>query len=233
MKAKEYFIYNGRPSTDWGCYVANANQFDRPSRDVESVNIPGMNGSLTIDNGRYNNLTLTYSMYARDGIQDKIAGIINHLTQNHGYHRLEDTYRPNEFYLARYVSDFSVAQSDRNNAGFAIVFDRKPQRFLKDGEIPLPDITAATTIINDTAQIAKPLIRAYGTGSFTINGTTMTISTADGYTDIDCEIMEAYKGSTNCNGNISGDFPELVPGSNTITLTGLTSIVITPRWWIL
>ena len=56
---RDFFTFNGINSADYGCYVADANQFDAPARDVESVNIPGMNGSLTIDNGRYLNMTLT------------------------------------------------------------------------------------------------------------------------------------------------------------------------------
>ena len=64
---------------------------------------------------------------------------------------------------------------------------------------------------------------------------TMTISSANSYTDIDCDIMDAFKGSTNCNGNISGSFPTLAPGDNTVDLpsSGITKIEIIPRWWVL
>ena len=48
--------------------------------------------------------------------------------------------------------------------------------------------------------------------------------------------MDAFYGANNCNSMISltsGDFPELVPGDNGITLgKGITKIELIPRWWI-
>jgi phage-related protein len=46
--------------------------------------------------------------------------------------------------------------------------------------------------------------------------------------------MDAYKGATNCNGNIQttdNKFPVLVSEQNNITLNGITRLEITPRWW--
>lgn len=228
---RDFFTYNGINSADFGCYVANANQFDAPARDVDTIEVPGRNGALTIDNGRYLNQTLTYSLYVRGDIRTKIMGLRNALTKTRGYLRLEDSYNPQEFYLARFVDAFAVSQSDRYRAGFSVTFDRKPQRFLKCGEDAIT-FTSNGALLNSTDQIAKPLLRVYGTGSFTIGGSTMTISSANVYTDIDCDIMDAFKGTTNCNGNISGAFPTFAPGDNAITLNGsISRIEITPRWW--
>jgi phage-related protein len=81
---------------------------------------------------------------------------------------------------------------------------------------------------------ALPLIRAYGTGTFTINGITVQITSASSYTDIDCDLQECFKDTlaTNCNGNVVlTTFPELKPGENTISMSGITKLEITPRWW--
>lgn len=121
---KDIFVFNGISSADFGCYVANANQFDAPARDVESVKVPGMNGELTLDNGRWQNQTLTYQMYIRGDIRTRLMGLRNALAKNRGYQRLEDSYNPNEFYLARFVDAFTVSQSDRYRAGFSVT-DRK------------------------------------------------------------------------------------------------------------
>ena len=66
----------------------------------------------------------------------------------------------------------------------------------------------------------------------------MQITSASSYTDIDCDLQECYKDSlaTNCNGNVvltSGSFPKLNPGTNAVTLSGISKLVITPRYWIL
>lgn len=232
---RDFFIYNGVNSADFGCFVANANQFDAPARDVENIDVPGRNGTLTVDNGRWLNQTLTYTVYTRGDIRNKISGLRNALT-NSGYQRLEDTYNPDEFYLAKFVDAFAVDQSDRNRAAFRCVFDRKPQRFLKDGSdlifgVDAHVFTSDGYIRNNTERDALPLLRVYGTGSFTVGTGTMTISSASTYTDIDCDLMDAYKGTTNCNGNVSGTFPKLTPGQNVVDLNGVSKIEIIPRWW--
>ena len=194
-----------------------------------------MNGSLTIDNGRFMNQEITYAMYVRGDIRRRIMGIRNAFAAVQGYQRLEDTYNPEEFYLARY-SEVAVDQSDRHRAGFKITFDRKPQRFLKTGEMPIEITAASSSIWNEEKFAALPLIRAYGTGSFSIGGVAVSISAADTYTDIDCELQEAYKDTLATNKNAyvtltNGKFPQLNPGTNAVTITGLSKIIVYPRWW--
>lgn len=230
---RNYFIFNGISSKDFGVYISGSGTFSGSERDVTTFQIPGRNGDLTLDNGRYKNRSLKYPAFIYRNFDLNVEGLRNWLLADPGYKRLEDSYHPDEFYLARYSGNFEVNADEALRAGdFDLTFNCYPQRFLKSGEFPI-EVTAATSIINDTSQTAKPLIRAYGTGSFTIGGATLTISTASTYTDIDCDIMEAYKGSTNCNGNISGTFPVLMPGENSVTITGITKLEITPRWWIL
>lgn len=87
---------------------------------------------------------------------------------------------------------------------------------------------------NPTKFPAKPLIRVNGVGTVTINNITITVSTVDSYVDIDCEIMDCYEGGTNRNKDVTFstyDFPELMPGANPVSFTGVTSVEIKPRWW--
>ena len=51
---------------------------------------------------------------------------------------------------------------------------------------------------------------------------------------IDCEQMDAYAGTTNLNNLVSGSFPVIPGGEQTITITGgITSISVVPNWWTL
>lgn len=141
----------------------------------------------------------------------------------------------NEFRLARFMGEFVVSQSDRVGAAMELTFDCKPQRFLKSGDQSI-QIPSSIVLNNPTEYTAKPLIRAYGTGMITINGVSVVVQQAVGgdYTDIDCELMEAYKGTENCNGAIllpQGEFPALASGPNTIEWGAFDSVEITPRWW--
>ena len=115
-------------------------------------------------------------------------------------------------------------------------FSVMPQRFLNSGE-KAKTLTSSGKITNPTAQEAKPLLRVYGTGTFSIGPTSMQITAANTYTDIDCDICECYRDTMADNRNasvklLSGGFPVLHEGDNGITLgSGISRIIITPRWW--
>ena len=83
---------------------------------------------------------------------------------------------------------------------------------------------------------SKPVITLYGSGivSITINGNyVFQINIDDDYVVIDSIEEEAYKNGTLKNRFMSGDFPILKSGINTIEWTGnLTKIIVNPksRW---
>ena len=236
MTIKNWITFGGTDCRTYKVYISGNGTFNSPERDVSTVSIPGRNGDMVLDNGRYKNVSIKYPAFIADTFNTNMQNFRNAMLSKVGYQRLEDTYHPDEFRLARYKSALNVKPLKSLVAGeFDITFDAKPQRYLKSGETAV-EFTAAGTISNATLMTALPLIRAYGTGTLTIGTVTITITAADGYTDIDCETQEAYKGSTNCNANItltSGAFPSLAPGSNSVSFTGLTKVEITPRWWIL
>ena len=91
---------------------------------------------------------------------------------------------------------------------------------------------------NRTNFEAQPLIRVYGTGAGTvgIGPYLITISEIDEYVDIDCELMDAYKGLINCNKNVAfnADSFKIPTGVNGVNFTGLiTSVIVTPRYFII
>lgn len=233
---KNYFVFGKINSKDYALYAANKNQFEGGSKRIETIKIPGRNGTLSISDETFDNIPITYKMYGKydsTELKRNIAGIRAALGSTSGYLRLADSFEPDIFMKARYSDPFSVKSSDRKNAATDITFDCDPRKFLKGGE-EIKIYTASGQLRNPTRFDALPLIRAYGTGTLTISGVAVTISTASEYTDIDCEIQEAYKGSANCNNNITltgGKFPSLVPGTNNIYLSGLSRIEITPRYW--
>ena len=230
-----YITYNGKSSADFGVWVSGGGTINAPARDVQSVSVPGRNGDLTIDNGRFVNIPVAYPAFVSNRFQPRIDEFRGWLCSQIGYQRLEDTYHPDEYRLGVYKSGLSVSPTARNLAGsFTLEFDCKPQRFLKKGALPIT-FTAAGTIRNRTLYEARPLIRCYGTsGTVTINGVKISVTGLSAYVDLDCDLMEAYEGSTSRNGTTTlenGKFPVLAPGDNAVAFTGFTSVVITPRWW--
>lgn len=230
----QYFTFDGKSSRDFEVWISGGGTYNAPERDVERVPIPGRNGEITFDNGRFNNIDITYPAFINKAFRMNFDAFKAFLGSRVGYRRLSDSYNPEYFRLAQFTAGINPEMKTLNQAGqFNITFNCDPRRFLVSGENQTT-VSYSGSIKNPTDFESLPLIRAYGTGCFTINDTTVTISTASSYTDIDSEIQEAYKDFTNCNGNItlsSGSFPVLSPGVNSISMSGISRIIITPRWW--
>lgn len=247
-----YFIFNGKSSLDFNLYISGSGTYGAPARKIDEVEIPGMNGVLHQDSDTFENAEITYSgafmyqstnkrrdypikgMYIYNDLEHRIANLRAWLTKPRSYVRLEDSYHPDEYRLAIYKNSFDPTMwYDLSAMQIDLTFNCKPQRFLKSGEETVV-ATSNRTIMNPTLFDSKPLIRAYGTGSFTIGGVTMRVNSANSYTDIDCELMECYKGTTNCNANVSSDnyvFPTIPPDWSEIKMEGFSRLEIKPRWW--
>ena len=174
------FTFGGIHSADYGVWISGTGTFDSPERDVEKVIIPGRNGALTRDNGRFDNVELKYPAFISREFQPRFDDFRAALLSKRGYQRLEDTYHPNEFRLAMFTGPLEPKTGIWNRTGkFDIEFDCKPQRFLTVGEQAVT-LEADGTLFNPTGFDALPLIRAYGTGTLTVNGYTVTVNYANG-----------------------------------------------------
>jgi phage-related protein len=136
--------------------------------------------------------------------------------------------------MAAYNSDFEQKfTNDRKMVKFTVSFDRKPQRFLLAGE-EKTTLTESGQIVNPTQFESQPLIRVYGTGVLGIGTQSVTITRSDGYTDIDFETMDAYKGATSKNRFVEFSANQISFATGTVGISlgsGITQVEITPRWW--
>lgn len=224
----------GRNLADFGVYISGEGTYNAPERSITEEVVPGRNGSLIIDNGRYQNIEVSYPAFIIRDFPRNMAGMRSYLASLRGYSRLEDSYHPDEYRMAALSGGLDVKTSGYMNreGKFTLTFNCKPQRFLRSGEYAIP-VESGATVYNPTLFDAKPLIRVYGNGSITVNGETMEWSGSSEYVDIDCDIQDCYYMGANMNNYVTGDFPVLSPGNNVIVFTGSTSVRITPRWWIL
>lgn len=229
--------FGGVSSASYGIYIGGEGVFNAPARDVEMISIPGRDGALAIDNGRFENISVTYTVINFESdlatFAQNLAAFRNALCSQKGYQRLTDTFHTDEYRMAAFIGGFEVKPIEYNTAAeFEITFDCKPQRFLTSGET-VTTMTGSGSITNPTQFESKPLLVVTGTGTLTVNGTSITFSASP--TTVDCESMEAYNGTTSRNGSITlgnGTFPVLSPGSNSISKTsGISQVKITPRWW--
>ncbi len=239
---KHCFWLDGECSTDHGILCSGNNTYNAPERDAESVEIPGRNGTLTLDNGRWRNIEVVYPAIIVRNFQKAAQDARAWLCSKPGYRRLEDDYNPDTYRMARFVSGMSFTTHIKNDAGQVdLTFDCMPQRFLKTGEEWLVPATGAA-IHNPTLFTALPLIWVKAlTGvtvdstTITVGGTSFTLSDMTGQRRyIDCETQRAYWGTTSKDSTMTGDFPTLQPGDNTVTYDSTAvEVQIQPRWWTL
>lgn len=232
---RNYFTLDGVDSRTLGVYISGQGTFSASARPYEAQPIPGRNGDILTGGKRLENGVLTYPAFIVRDFDANIRELRNFLLSRVGYVRLVDTYHPDEFRMVYYEGPFEPDVTERNNAAnFDLEFFCKPQRFLLSGETAA-SFTGAGTITNPTRFPSQPLIRVYGTGTVGIGSTTITITAANTYTDIDCALMAAYKGTTNRNAYVqlnTLDYPVLPPGNTGVALgSGISRVEITPRWW--
>ena len=238
--------FNGISSGTLGVYVEKYPARPVPQRKLETFSVPGRSGDIIIVEPAWENVVQEYDIYlsAETAGLPAVAGpVVAWLHGANGYAQLEDDYNPDVFRLACFAGPADLANILNAFGRATISFNCKPQRFLKSGETAVP-FAAAGSISNPTAFPAKPLISATlssGSGTITINGSTLSFSISDSSVFangliLDCEEHEAYNlnsgAMVNLNTKVSGDWPELGSGANAVSFTGgVTALSIKPRWF--
>ncbi len=225
-------------SADYGVYITGEAVYNAPTRAVEFVDVPGRNGALILDAGHWNNIQVKYpaGAFASDqpNFRANFAAFRNAVASQIGYQRLSDTYNPNEYRMAAYVSGVELAPAGYGQAGeFDLVFDCKPQRWLTSGETPETVASSGDTVTNPTLYESSPLIVAEGYGEIGINGFEMKIfNTPIGAVDISGseskseQIYTSEVPSWTYEYNLSS-----FENGDTITVNGLAlGLVVVPRF---
>lgn len=228
-----YFYFDGRDSREWRIGLSGTGVYNAPARDVTVLDVPGRNGSVVIDNGRYINTSVTYPCWIARDFNELVDDFRDFLSAHQdGYYRLEDSYHPDEFRMARYQGPFESVPGTRNLSGtFDVIFDCQPERWLKVGE----EWVEGSVLYNPTRYTARPIIRVTGTGTLMINDDTITVMSMPGsYLDIDTKNFVFY----DANGlhpaavTINAGFKGLLPDVEN-QITANMSYKIMPRWWTL
>lgn len=232
-----YITYNDKPFSDFNTFYDGSELFDTPEKDVTFYSVVGRNGDLSISNDRYSNVNINVNCFIRRNFIDNYNSLMNYLLSQKGYYKLEYSQEPEIFRMAEFTKAIKPDTGAFLKYGnFTLVFNCKPQKWLKSGLEPIVYIpvgdTSTSTITNPTLMDSKPLLRVTGTGTITINDSQLTLSTNTSTTVIDCEIQDAYEGTINRNPNltVTNGFPVLKSGDNNIIISGCT-VELTPRWW--
>lgn len=181
MAIENSIIFGGVNSADFGIYISGEGVFNAPKRDVEMITIPGRNGEFALDQGRFENITVTYPAFNfepndYDTFAQNLSDFRNAICSQKGYQRLTDTFHPDEYRMAAYIDGLEIKPVKYNTASqFNITFNCKPQRFLTSGETAI-SVTSGETLLNPTLFESHPMLEVTGYGSVGINGETVTVN---------------------------------------------------------
>lgn len=238
MQRLPYLYYKGINSLDLSLYIKSKGTYNAAERDKRFISVPGRNGDLIQDNGRYANVVIPYDLVLlkKDNrpFNDLVHSVKDWLLADSGYNILWDSYDPRYYRYATLEGGLDIDEELTNLGELSLTFNCKPFRYSFDGQKTIVITQSSTQLYNPENLPAAPYIKIYGNGTITlsVNSITNTFTGVSGYIEIDSEIMNAYKGSTALNNIMTGDtFPKLTPGTNNITITGAASRAeIVPRW---
>ncbi|GIM29830.1 hypothetical protein CPJCM30710_24960 [Clostridium polyendosporum] len=230
------FQFGGKDSyNDFGIIITQRPSIPSPKRRITSIDVPGRNSSLNFDENTYEDITIAVECTILDDIVDKVDDIKGWLIGT-GESNLIFTYQPNKKYIGQVVNSFDIKQAYSSLNEFVIIFNCRPFKYAVSNSV----ITISTipgTITNPGTIYSEPIIKVYGSGegSLTINGVQIQFTGLLNHIILDSTIMDAYNDSgANLNSKMSGKFPTLIPGVNSISYTGcVTKIDVTPFWrWL-
>lgn len=133
--------FDNTSSRNYGVYITGEAVYNAPERAVEMISIPGRNGAFALDQGRFENIEVSYpaGIFADNeaDFAQAVSDFRNFVCSRKGYCRLTDEYNPNEYRMAVYKSGLEVDPAQLRAGEFNITFDCKPQRWLTEGETPV------------------------------------------------------------------------------------------------
>lgn len=218
-----YFIFNDINSLDYNMHINKMPPTHTTENKGQYVEVPGRDGYLFISDGRKAPIVKSFDVTI---FPDDYLEQIKRWLRGSG--NLISSNEPNVYFKAR-IQSMREYLGVYNEKTVSVSFACQPWAYLLSGDNVIT-ISTTDTIINNPEEIAKPLIKIYGTGAvdLIVNSNIHKFNITD-YVTVDSELMECYKDNTLAT--FTGDFPELLPGENIISWTGtVTKVEVTPRW---
>ena len=205
-----YFRFGNVNSADYGVWISGSGTFNKPARRVEKISVPGRNGDLTIDEGVFENVSVTYPAFISRGFENRYHDFIAAMMSQTGYQKLQDTYDSDHFRMGLFAEEQEPEVGTLNRTGkFELTFNCMPQRFLVEGDRWM-DIGLGPYwglhLNNPTGYTAVPVFRTVGAGLFDVTTNNNRLSglawgvtvsnpssgSLPAYIDIDSDIEECY-----------------------------------------
>lgn len=220
-----WFKVNGVLSSDLKIIVTKMASSVSAVKNIETIEVPGRNGNLHIDNNCYKSKEITIECNLLDISKlDDVKALID------GMIEIELSTEPERIYDATVMNQIDFEIFAKNERVFPLQLELNP---LSRGEKISTEINISSTHINVGGNAETlPIISIVGKGKVAINNK-MFETTIDNL-EVDCEMQECTLEGISANDKIVIDeFPVLYPGKNNISYyEGVTSLIISynERW---
>lgn len=215
------YKWKGTTFNSMGIIIEKTPIPNKPKHSYNQYTIPGRNGYLAIDNQTYDPLLLSLECHFDI---NKVADINELRAWLDGYGELQIN---NERVYTGYISNAISFEKITHFRKFIIQFTLQPiAKAVSPTEV---NATSLNEIEVETYTRTYPIITLTGLGdiSCSINGIGFTLDDASGTYILDCGAKVITKSGINQSSIMSGEFPYLVDGINSITKSGtITSLTI-------
>ena len=240
-------IYNGQSLNNLGFAIKTRPIYTVASRSISFQSVLGRSGDVIIDNQRYDNVEMSYSinsiphLVTADSSLELAQALIDWLAPSDGeYKILRDDWHSGYFCEAICTNIGEISNNLFLGLDTTIKFNRKPFWYSEQGQqTKMIDIPKSTYFLhNPEIYATEPLIKVYGSGNIdlVVNGTYYRLKNIDEYIVIDSETGNATKDGVMHNEVTSFNYPPVfLSGNNSLTVipsAGATFVKaeIIPRW---
>ena len=231
---QSYFIWKGMDCRNMGVRLDGPVAVVRPEERVEHVTIPGRSGDLTETEGTdiYNSYIQTATILVHGAF--RLREIWKWL-KGSGYVTFSG--EPDRKQPARIIGAVTLNKHSYNLDWWTgeVQFYCQPLKELIH-DTPVTVTTSGTSVRNRGDVDARPMWKVTVAGSGSGKSVTLGTITVTGLTGgsviwIDSDMMEVWNAAktSTITQKSSGAFPVLVPGDNSVTFTGASSIEIEKR----
>lgn len=194
--------------------------------EYEVAVVPGRDGELTRELGYKNTpIPMSFNFVDLTNAKKKLREVTNWLTSRKEFYFSDDE----DVY--RVITKLNVVETYneiKELIGFVLQVETEPFWYEEAGQVTVSD---SATITNPTAIKVDAKMRINGTGTCRVllNDNQMVFTDVQGFIDI--EKKNAFRNGIGQNNSMSGQFPVLLPGKNTLSISGqTTSVVLDLRW---
>lgn len=138
---------------DLGLYVDSIESYGTPKKSYTFHEVLGRNGSLAVDDHRFEDHEETFSCYIRENFVPNFRNVQAFLNSLKGYQRLERSNEPDYFEMGLYEGEISARPTQLLQAGaFPFRLRLHPEKWLKSGETAVDAASTSETLEGNPVQ---------------------------------------------------------------------------------